>query len=63
VNRAQRVKGQYLTTYSTGLLGATASFASNSVKGKLDNVYASGFNDSGLYIGACRECGARCRTR
>ena len=25
-------------------------------KGKLDNVYASGFNDSGLYIGACRDC-------
>ena len=24
----------------------------------LENVYASGYNDSGLYIGACRECDA-----
>ncbi len=52
-------KGQYLTTYSTGLLGGYGIFASNSVKGKLDNVYASGFNDSGLYIGACRDCGTK----
>jgi hypothetical protein len=50
--------GQYLTTYDTGLIGGYGLFASNAVNGFLKHVYASGFNDSGLYIGACRDCNA-----
>lgn len=52
-------QGRYLTTYSTGLLGGYGIFISNAVKGSLDQVYASGFNDSGLYLGACRDCRAK----
>jgi len=48
--------GAYLTAYDTGLLGGYGLFVSNSVKGAMENVYASGFNDSGIYIGACRDC-------
>ena len=51
--------GRYLTTYDTDLLGGYGIFMSNSVNGALDQVYASGFNDSGLYLGACRDCQAR----
>jgi hypothetical protein len=47
-----------LTAYSTDLLGAYGIFISNSVSGSLDQVYASGFNDAGLYVGACRDCQA-----
>jgi hypothetical protein len=50
--------GQYLTTYDTGLIGGYGLFASNTVNGFLKHVYASGFNDAGLYIGACRDCNA-----
>jgi hypothetical protein len=50
--------GQYLTAYDTGLLGGYGLFASHSVNGFFKHVYASGFNDSGLYIGACRDCQA-----
>ena len=50
--------GDYLTAYDDGLLGAYGLSASNSVKGLWDNVYASGFNDSGLHVGACRNCQA-----
>jgi hypothetical protein len=50
--------GKYLTTYDTGLLGGYGIFASNAEMGSLDQVYASGFNDSGLYVGACRDCQA-----
>jgi len=50
--------GSYLTTFSTGLLSGYGIFISNSVSGSLDQVYASGFNDSGLYLGACRDCQA-----
>jgi hypothetical protein len=50
--------GSYLTAYSTDLLGAYGIFISNSVSGSLDQVYASGFNDAGLYLGACRDCQA-----
>ena len=50
--------GAYLTAYDTGLTGGYGLFVSNSVKGSMENVYASGFNDSGLYIGACRDCQA-----
>ena len=52
-------KGRYLTTYDTGLNGGYGIFISNAEKGSLDQVYASGFNDSGLYLGACRDCRAR----
>jgi hypothetical protein len=50
--------GQYLTAYDTGLLGGYGLFASHSVGGFFKHVYASGFNDSGLYIGGCRDCQA-----
>jgi hypothetical protein len=50
--------GSYLTAYSTDLLGGYGIFISNSVSGTLDQVYASGFNDAGLYVGACRDCQA-----
>jgi hypothetical protein len=56
---AHKWYGNYLTTYDDGLLGGYGLFASNSTKGSLENSYASGFNDSGLYIGACRDCQAR----
>jgi len=48
--------GNWLTAYDTGLLGGYGLFTSNSVNGEFDHVYASGFNDSGVYIGACRDC-------
>ncbi len=51
--------GAYLTAYDTGLKGGYGLFVSNSVKGSMENVYASGFNDSGLYIGACPDCQAK----
>jgi hypothetical protein len=50
--------GQYLTAYDTGLLGGYGLFASHSADGFLKHVYASGMNDSGLYVGACRDCHA-----
>jgi len=50
--------GDYLTTYDTGILGGYGIFASNTVRGTLNHSYASGFNDAGLYIGACRDCQA-----
>lgn len=56
---ARKWYGNYLTAYDDGLLGGYGLFASNTVIGALENSYASGFNDSGLYIGACRDCQAR----
>lgn len=50
--------GQYLTTYDTGLLGGYGLFTGSSVDGWFKHVYASGFNDAGRYIGACRDCHA-----
>jgi hypothetical protein len=50
--------GNYLTTYDDGLLGGYGLFTSNSVNGRWDHVYASGFNDSGIYLGACPDCRA-----
>lgn len=50
--------GNYLTAYNTGLLGGYGLFAVNSVTGAWGHIYASGFNDSGIYIGACRDCKA-----
>jgi hypothetical protein len=53
--------GRYLTTYSDGFLAGYGIFTSNAVNGFWDNVYASGFNDSGIYLGACRDCRAKIR--
>jgi hypothetical protein len=50
--------GRYLTTYDDGLLGGYGLWASGSRDGAFDHVYASGFDDSGLYVGACRDCRA-----
>jgi len=51
--------GSYLTAYDTGLHGSYGLFTDNEERGSFEHIYASGFNDSGLYIGACRECNAR----
>jgi hypothetical protein len=51
--------GRYLTAYDTGLEGGYGLFTGNETEGAFENVYASGFADSGLYIGACRDCDAR----
>lgn len=48
--------GQYLTAYDTGLLGGYGEFASHSVDGFFKHIYASGMNDSGVYVGGCRDC-------
>lgn len=48
--------GNYLTAYDTGTLGSYGLFVSNSVHGEWKHVYASGFSDSGLYVGACPDC-------
>jgi hypothetical protein len=50
--------GQYLTTYDTGLLGGYGLYTGSAVDGWYKHVYGSGFNDAGLYIGACRDCHA-----
>jgi hypothetical protein len=51
--------GSYLTAYDTGLNGGYGIFAQHEKEGSWENIYASGFNDSGIYIGACWECKAR----
>jgi hypothetical protein len=51
--------GSYLTTYDEGLNGGYGEFTSDEEDGAFSHIYASGFNDSGFYIGACRECAAR----
>jgi hypothetical protein len=51
--------GSYLTTYDTGLNGSYGIFTDNETQGSWDHIYASGFNDSGMYLGACQECNAR----
>jgi hypothetical protein len=50
--------GTYLTAYDTGVTGGYGLFISNSVSGYFKHVYTSGFDDSGIYIGACRDCRA-----
>ena len=50
--------GRYLTAYDTGLNGGYGIFTGNEEHGVFEHVYASGFNDSGMYIGACRDCDA-----
>ncbi len=51
--------GRYLTAYDTGLYGGYGIFTGNETEGEWENIYASGFNDSGMYLGACWECKAR----
>lgn len=51
--------GSYLTAYDTGLAGGYGIFTGNEIEGSWENIYASGFADSGMYIGACQECEAR----
>ena len=51
--------GKYLTAYDDGLNGGYGIFTQNEREGVWENIYASGFNDSGIYIGACWECKAR----
>jgi hypothetical protein len=50
--------GAYLTAYDTGLNGGYGIFTGNETEGSWNNIYASGFNDSGMYLGACQECNA-----
>jgi hypothetical protein len=51
--------GRYLTAYDTGFDGGYGIFTNNESNGYWEKIYASGFNDSGMYIGACQECKAR----
>jgi hypothetical protein len=51
--------GKYLTAYDDGLNGGYGIFTGNESTGEWENIYASGFNDSGMYLGACPECKAR----
>jgi hypothetical protein len=51
--------GSYLTAYDTGLNGGYGIFTDNMTEGAWENIYASGFNDSGIYLGACQECDAK----
>jgi hypothetical protein len=51
--------GRYLTAYDDGLYGGYGIFTNNETDGSWENVYASGFNDSGIYLGACQECRAK----
>jgi hypothetical protein len=51
--------GSYLTAYATGMDGGYGIFTNNETEGEWSNIYASGFNDSGMYLGACAECKAR----
>ncbi|HWW90749.1 MAG TPA: hypothetical protein VNY35_08220 [Solirubrobacteraceae bacterium] len=50
--------GAYLTAYDTGLNGSYGIFTGHETEGSWNNIYASGFNDSGMYLGACQECNA-----
>ena len=51
--------GRYLTAYDTGLYGSYGIFTNNEIEGEWEHIYASGFDDSGMYLGACQECQAR----
>ncbi len=51
--------GRYLTAYDTGLNGGYGIFTNNETEGEWENIYSSGMNDSGIYLGACQECEAR----
>jgi hypothetical protein len=51
--------GSYLTAYDDGLTGGYGIFTQHEKEGSWDHIYASGFSDSGIYIGACWECQAK----
>ncbi len=51
--------GKYLTAYQTDLGGVYGIFTQNMREGSWEHVYASGFNDAGLYLGACWDCQAK----
>ncbi len=51
--------GRYLTAFDTGLNGGYGIFTQNEHEGSWEHIYASGYNDSGIYIGACWECQAK----
>jgi len=51
--------GRYLTAYDDGFNGGYGIFTNNEIEGEWEDIYASGFNDSGMYLGACQECQAR----
>ena len=51
--------GSYLTAYDDGLNGGYGIFTNNETIGSWHDIYASGFNDSGIYLGACQECRAK----
>jgi hypothetical protein len=51
--------GSYLTAYDTSLNGGYGIFTNNEIIGEWENIYASGFNDSGMYLGACPDCQAK----
>ncbi len=48
--------GSYLTAYDTSYNGGYGIFANSETEGEFNHIYASGFADSGFYIGACQEC-------
>lgn len=48
-------RGSYLTAYRTGDYGV---YAFDSINGEIDNVYAAGSPDAGVYIGECFPCNA-----
>ncbi|HEY0517554.1 MAG TPA: hypothetical protein VGD00_10570 [Solirubrobacteraceae bacterium] len=51
--------GRYLTAFDTGLHGGYGIFTGNEREGSWEHIYASGYADSGIYIGACWECKAK----
>ncbi len=51
--------GRYLTAYDTGVNGGYGIFTNDETEGSWENIYSSGMDDSGIYLGACRECKAR----
>jgi hypothetical protein len=51
--------GRYLTAYDTGMNGGYGVFTNDETEGSWENIYSSGMDDSGMYLGACRECKAR----
>jgi hypothetical protein len=48
-------RGSYLTAYRTGDYGV---YAFDSINGQLENIYAAGSPDAGVYIGECYPCNA-----
>jgi hypothetical protein len=51
--------GRYLTAYDTGMNGGYGIFTGNETEGSWEDIYSSGMDDSGIYLGACGECKAR----